>query len=92
MSKITIESTDNSIKVDFGDYAPLLERSKGVWTKGNITSFKLSPMCVEASILSEKLWCVSFDGSNETLKIDTVDGLTPTSNEDLYNKLAELIA
>jgi hypothetical protein len=38
------------------------------------------------------LFTISFDGSTGTMQVDSVDGVAPTSNSDLYDKLIALIA
>lgn len=91
MANIVITSTSNTIKVDFGDYYPgAIEHQKGVWKKDKIVNMVLDGS-VEITILQEKTWLVSHDGNNGTFQIDSIDGIAPTSLDDLYNKLIALI-
>jgi hypothetical protein len=66
---------------------------KGVWNKSRITfQLALSDTHVDVLVIGEPSWGVSFDGSSSTLQIDSIDGVSPTSNSDLYDKLIALIA
>lgn len=90
MANITVTSTTNTLQVDFGDYYPLAYQfQKGTWKKDHIQSIQLDSG-VYISIDDERLWVVSYDGSNG-FQIDSVDGVIPTSDLDLYNKLIALI-
>ena len=91
MANIVITTT-NAINVDFGVYSTTLEFSKGSWRKDNIINIKHLTSCIEVNVLSEKEWLVSFDGAGTSLQIDSIDGVAPTSNSDLYDKLIALIA
>lgn len=94
MANIVITSTANSIKVDFGDYASTVGMVKGTWNKRTIESFKLavSDAYITAHTTEEPRWNLVYAESGNNLIVDSVDGVTPTSNNDLYNKLIALIA
>jgi hypothetical protein len=93
MANLVVTSTTNSIKVDFGVLATAANMKKGVWNKSRITfQLALSDTHVDVLVIGEPSWGVSFDGSSSTLQIDSVDGVSPTSNSDLYDKLIALIA
>lgn len=93
MANITITSTTNSIKVEYGDYTPIIESKKQCWRKEMISNFHLLPdeSAIHVVVIQEKEWMVSWDGSTGTLQIDSVNGVAPTSNSDLYDKLIALI-
>ena len=93
MSKIIITSTINSIRVDLGVYATMLERLKGVWNNRAVT-FHLTNNFIIADIRGEKSWYISHDENDTdrpTLKIDSVDGVAPTDLADLFNLLQNLL-
>lgn len=91
MANITITTTTNSIKVDFGDYYPQqIEYSKGVWAKNKIVAIELNTY-VHISLIGERDWLVSYDGAGQSVKIDSVDGVAPVDNADLYTKLVDLL-
>lgn len=91
MANTVITSTTNSIKAVFNDDAVLVSRTSGTWGKQSITSVELDPgEFVEVNMKYGRNWTVSFDGS-KGMKIDSIDGVAPTSNNDLYTKLSVLI-
>ena len=93
MANIVITSSTNSIKVDFGIYSTSLGLSKAVWRKEDVHfNLKHSNEFVEALVYNTNSFAVSFDGSSNTLQIDSIDAVAPTSNSDLYTKLIALIA
>jgi hypothetical protein len=93
MANIVITSTTNSIKVDFGVLGTGNLPKKGAWEKDKIIKIELLPSdaFVKITNLGENEWQVSYDGNNG-MQIDSVDGVAPTSNSDLYDKLIALIA
>lgn len=93
MANIVVVSTTNSIKVDFGVYANTLGISKKTWHKSDV-HFGLNPSNEYVTVLEFRVpsFAVSFDGSSSTLQIDSINGVAPTSNSDLYDKLIALIA
>lgn len=90
MPNITVTSTTNAIKVDFGDYYPTLQFSKATFDKKHIESIKLDSS-VQINMDKEISWLVTYDGASGTYQVDSVDSVAPTSNTDLYNKLSALI-
>ena len=93
MANITITSTSTSIKVEFGIYSASLERYAGVWRKENV-HLKRGIDFVEVDIVGEHDWFVSAPNSVSsipTLTVDSVDSMVILDNNDLYNKLSELI-
>ena len=93
MANIVVTSTTNSIKTDFGVLESATGISKGVWRKEEVSFFlKPSNAFVLVKVHNDLPFAISFDGSSGTLQIDSVDGNTPTSNSDLYDKLIALVA
>lgn len=94
MANTVITSTTNSIKVVFNDDSSKVGIDKGTWNKGSIIAFKLHSDHVSAETNdSVGRWIVD-DGTNSigALIIDTIDGASPSSLSDLYDKLIALIA
>lgn len=93
MANIVITSTTNSIKVVFNTYASVTIPEKEAWHKPT-THFKLmfGNAYVKATEDNESDYDLSWNGSTGTLQVDSVDGVAPTSNSDLYDKLIALIA
>ena len=93
MANLVVTSTTNTIDVAFNDLATTAGMESGTWHKQRITfQLMVSDSFVRVLVIGEPSWAVSFDGSSGTLTIDTVAGVAPTSNSDLYDKLIALIA
>ena len=99
MANLVITSTANSIKVVFNDQ-PFFDKrdgmtfSKGTWAKSEIADIKLNTddSMVVVQEKDDFEWKVSDSGTSGTLTVDSVDGATPSSLDDLYTKLIALIA
>jgi hypothetical protein len=100
MANIVIVSTTNTIKIDNGIYAGLegalgVIQKKATFRKSDVRRIALSPSdaSVVVFLIEHGLsFITSFNGSAGTLQVDLVDGVAPTSNSDLYDKLTALIA
>ena len=93
MPNVVITSTTNSIKVDFGDYASYVGYSQGAWNKSAISSIKkMDGGRIEVFTNSGDKWTVSWASGSNFLIIDSIGGVAPTSEADLYTKLIALIA
>ena len=90
MANIVVTSTANSIKVEFNIYSTIVDMIKGTWGKTYIQSVLLRTDGILIDVLGQHDWLVSFDGSVGTFQIDSIDGVAPTSNSDLYDKLIAL--
>lgn len=93
MANLVVTSTTNSILVDFGVLSTSAGIEKGAWRKDRITfRLALSSAYIDVIVVGEPAWAVSWNGSSGTLQIDSVDGVAPASNSDLYTKLSALLA
>ena len=92
MANIVVKSTTNSIKTDFGALESVTGIAKGTWRKEEVSFFlKPSSAFILVKVHNDLPFEVSFDGSAQTLQIDSVDGVAPTSNSDLHDKLSALL-
>jgi hypothetical protein len=91
MANLTVITTTGSILVDFGTYSTPLGISKGVWHKETLINVNLRTDGVLVDIAGQPDWLVSFDGKVGTFQIDSVDGVAPTSDSDLFDKLKALL-
>lgn len=92
MANIVITTTTNTIKVDFGAYSTVLDgQEAGTYQKRDIHFYKFSDR-VRAILIGEKEWDVAYTATTGCFIIDSIDGVAPTSNSDLYTKLIALIA
>lgn len=92
MANIVIVSTTNSIKVNFNDYSTMLGMTDGTWRKDHLVSIIKMTNNIAIDIQGQPDWSITHDGSNGTFQVDSIDGVAPTSNSDLYDKLIALIA
>jgi hypothetical protein len=94
MANIVITSTTNSIKLVYNTYTsnPLIP-DKDCWHKST-AHFSLSngSAYVRASEDNGMDIDLSWDGATGTMQVDSIDGVAPTSNSDLYDKLIALVA
>jgi phage tail tube protein FII len=93
MANLVVTSTTNSIKVDFGVLGVIPNPKKGTWKKDKVENIKLeiSDTYVRVTTIGEPEWQLSWNGTN-VLQVDSIDGVAPISNSDLYDKLIALIA
>ena len=91
MANIVVTTTTGSILVDFGVNSTPLGMSKGVWHKETLININLRTDGVLVDIAGQPDWLVSFDGKVGTFQIDSVDGVAPTSDSDLFDKLKALL-
>ncbi len=94
-------STTNSIICDNGAYSGLsgalgVMQKKATFLKSEVFRFSLSPDESYVQVLFKSRenaqFLFSWDGATGTLKLDSINGVAPTSNSDLYDKLIALIA
>jgi hypothetical protein len=92
MANIVITSTTNSINVDFGVLDSVVGMSKGTWRKEDVSFFlKYNNEFIMVKVHNDTPFAISWNGSTGTLQIDSVTGVAPTSNSDLYAKLIALL-
>jgi hypothetical protein len=100
MANIVMTSTTNTIKCDNGVYSGVagalgVIQKKATFRKDEVFRFSLAPDESYVQILfksrEKNYFLLSFNGSTGTLQVDTIDGVAPTSNSDLYDKLVTLL-
>lgn len=91
MANITITSTDSALTVNYGDYSQIIGLKTEKMNRSNV-SIALSEdgTYIEFNMTKWGLW-LSHDGHGATRKVDSVNGVAPTSTADLFDKLASLI-
>jgi hypothetical protein len=97
MANIVITSVGNYIDVDFGIYvvSSNVDGRKATYKKDDISIIWLEKddLFVDVKMkdaITTNHWRLSFNATPEAFIIDSVDGVAPTSNVDLYNKLNAL--
>lgn len=89
MAKLEITTTTNTLKFVTNEYATAFGIDKSAWNIKDIQSVKLvnrPTAYVEVSFLTSTKFAFTFDGAYGT-QVDTVNGVAPTSNSDLFDKL-----
>jgi hypothetical protein len=101
MAYVVMTTTTNTIKCDNGVYAGINSalgtiQKKATFRKDEIFRVSLSPaedFClVMFKSRGNSQFVLTFDLTTIGLKVDSIDGVAPTSNSDLYDKLIALIA
>jgi hypothetical protein len=97
MANVVITSSGNYIDVDFGIYAvsSSVDGRKATYKKDDISIIWLEKddLFVDVKMkdaITTNHWRLSFNATPEAFIIDSIDGIAPTSNIDLYNKLNAL--
>jgi hypothetical protein len=95
MANVVVTSTGNSIKVDFGVYVGGDVPKKRTYNKGkSIFYMSLEASDAMVTVISEgsPQWNLAYTATTACFVVDSVNGVAPTSNSDLYDKLIALIA
>lgn len=93
MAKLEITTTTNTLKFVTNEYATAFGMDKSVWNIKDIQSVKLinrPTSYVEVSFLTSTKFAFTFDGATGT-EVETVNGVAPVSNSDLFDKLVTAI-
>jgi hypothetical protein len=89
MANIVITSTTNSIQVNWNVHKKQWSREQ--WHKSSAHFYlEDAESHVQASEDNGTTVLLSYNGATGTMQVDSVDGVAPTSNSDLYNKLTAL--
>lgn len=92
MANLVITSTTNCIEFVFNNYADVLHPEKAIWHKSSAHFLLVyNNAFVKAIEDNGQDLDLSFNGTSGTMQVDSVDGIAPTSNSDLYDKLSSLL-
>jgi len=93
MPNIVITSNDNRVLVEFNDLTVAAGMPSGDWNKTAI-SLELNLGNSDLFFIVQDLqqWRFSYNGSINSLQVDSVDGVVPISNADLKSKLDAILA
>jgi hypothetical protein len=96
MAYITVTTSDTAFKVDFGVYAGISASSgpipiKRSFMKVNVVFSQYVSMVEAQTINNHLTFPITYNGSEGTFKVDSVNGVAPTSNEHLYEMLEGLL-
>jgi hypothetical protein len=92
MANITVTKVGDSINIDLGVYAVVVDTEKATYQKNSIfLALNAANTFISVYINNRPAWTVSWDIVAGSFCIDSVEGVAPTSNLDLFNKLAALL-
>ena len=92
MANTVVTSSTKWVKVVFNDDAPATGITLGYFSKEHISEVRfVTSGFVSVKLDDGSIFTLSTDGAGNTLTIDSVDGVAPTSNADLCDKIAALI-
>ena len=93
MANVVVTSTSLVVSADFGDYASGVGMTKGSWQRSSITSVVLnnSSDWIEVRTKDNSRWQICYSAYANSLIIDSVNGVAPSSNSDLYDKIVALM-
>ena len=93
MANLDITITANTLKFVTNDLAESSGIVKSIWNINELQYVRLMnrpESHVELAFLSSKKWPLTFDGAYGS-QVDTINGVAPTSNSDLFDKIATVI-
>jgi len=93
MANVVITSDSVKVNADFGVYATSAGMKKGAWRKSTIISvmFDHDEDCTEVRLDGNQIFKVSYSAHDNSMIVDSVDGIAPSDNTDLYAKLLAFI-
>ena len=94
MANLVVTTSANSIVVAFNDYSGAIGATKRSFSPQNMTEVSLMTDEVRVYMdVTHDLWRLTYDSSysgNEKFIVDSVDGVAPTSESDLFDKITAL--
>lgn len=92
MAKIVITSTPKTVKVAFNDYSEKVGLKCGSYLRNEISEVNEHHNADHLTVvmLDGSDFDLSFDSHSYALKVDSIDGVTPADNDDLFTKLVAL--
>lgn len=95
MANIVMTTTGSCVDIDFNNYSQSIGYTKGSF---NISDIKVilkeygrDVVKINMDNRDFAVWYVSYDTQPKTYIIDSINGATPSSIDDLYDKLKELM-
>lgn len=94
MANLVVVKSGNSIVVTFNDYSGAIGSTKRSYLIDNLTEIDLlSDRVVVYMAVTHETWQLTYDSAysgDELFIVDTVDGVAPASESDLFDKLTAL--
>jgi hypothetical protein len=75
-----------------GDYYPdVVKFKRGYWPKDKVFYVLENTTHIEVDAADDNDWMLNHDGGNIGLQVGSINGSTPVSNSDLFNKITALL-
>ena len=92
MAGVTVTTNADIMDVDFGDYGDGIKLPyEATYDCKDIIKVERYADYVVIKVRDELTWYLCYTATESYMIIDEVDGVAPTSNQDLYNKLKVLV-
>lgn len=93
MPSLTVTSDAIQVHVDFNGYESAVKYHKASFKRANISIVDLSEndVFVKVRMLNGERFDLSYTDTTGALTVGTINGVAPTSNEDLKDKINALV-
>lgn len=92
MANTVVTSAAKYVKAVFNLDSAITGTDQGYFSKDHIAEIRaVSSGFVVVRLDYGATFAISIDGSKNTLKVDSIDGIAPVSNNDLCDKIAALM-
>lgn len=93
MANLVVTSTTNSVKFEANDYSTSFGWSKRTHLKSSLVTITLHPNFVEYLVDDGAKYYIHYTANSYgALIVDSIDGVAPTSLDDLYTKMINVVA
>lgn len=92
MANLVLNNTVNSIKIEMNDYSVQEGKTHALLNKRHTSLVKTVAGPVMVFIFGGPSFLISATASNGVLKIDTIDALPMTTDQEIYDALVLLLA
>lgn len=92
MAYLVVTSTTNSVRFEANDYSTAFGWSKRTRLKSSLVTITLHADFVEYLVDSKEKFYIHYQSNTHgALIVDSIDGVAPTSLDDLYNKMIAVV-
>lgn len=93
MANAVVTSDSVKVKVAFNDLASTVGRATSYFSKSSIIEVYVSPSSGYCTVIltTREKFLVSTDGAGGTIRVDTIDGVTPTDNAHIMDLIAGMM-
>lgn len=91
MASLVITSGTDYIKVVFNDCTAAANMLRGYWGKAGLSVTQGSDGLVNIVDQHGRAWWCAYTATDGAMVVDSVDGASPSSNQDLCDKLGVLV-